>query len=143
MQSTSFGVIPAAASARREASAASPTPVSPGDTQQRVLIPLRWTIHSSEVSIIRDRSSLVTTFSGTWKPVARNSVRGIEPSPVAGWDGAEKISRPHPQSKGHGSRHHAGAEGRGPGRQAPSRRPETGPGPGEGARLGLRDSHDL
>src|SRR5215472_14116454 len=143
MQSMSLGVIPAATRARRDASAARLTPVSPGETQKRVLIPLRWTIHSSDVSIIRDRSSLVTTFSGTWKPVARNSVRGIEPSPVAGWAGAEKISRPHPQSKGHGSRHLAGAERRRSERQAPSRRPETGAGCRQAQRFGLRDSYDV
>src|SRR3989442_4014210 len=40
-------------------------------------MPLRWVIHSSDVSIICDRSSLVTTRSGTWNAVAMNSVRGI------------------------------------------------------------------
>src|SRR4029077_6997810 len=55
----------------------SEAPVSPSDTQCRVRIPERWMIHSSEVSMMCARSSLVTTRSGTWNPVAMNSVRGI------------------------------------------------------------------
>src|SRR5437773_9251613 len=77
MQSKSVGLMPAFARACRAACRASVTPVSPSDTQYRVLIPERWVIHSSEVSMICERSSLVTTRSGTWNPVAMNSVRGI------------------------------------------------------------------
>src|SRR5712692_5517651 len=65
------------ASACSDACRASEAPVSPSDTQCRVRIPERWLIHSSEVSMMRERSSLVTTRSGTWNPVAMNSVRGI------------------------------------------------------------------
>src|SRR5256712_9718325 len=77
MQSRSDAFMPALASACRVARRASVAPVSPSDTQCRVLIPERWVIHSSEVSMICARSSLVTTRSGTWNPVAMNSVRGI------------------------------------------------------------------
>src|SRR5256712_11316630 len=77
MQSRSDAFMPALASACRVARRASVAPVSPSDTQCRVLIPERWVIHSSEVSMICERSSLVTTRSGTWNPVAMNSVRGI------------------------------------------------------------------
>src|SRR5205823_9523565 len=77
MQSSSEAFMPAFASAWRDARRASVTPVSPSDTQCRVLIPERGVIHSSEVSMIADRSSFVTTRSGTWNPVAMNSVRGI------------------------------------------------------------------
>src|SRR5881409_2354164 len=77
MQSRSAGFMPARASAWWAASRASVAPVSPSDTQWRVLIPERWLIHSSDVSIMVERSSLVTTRSGTWNPVAMNSVRGI------------------------------------------------------------------
>src|SRR5256885_16161672 len=77
MQSKSVGLMPAFASACRAACRASVAPVSPSDTQYRVLIPERWVIHSSEVSMICERSSLVTTRSGTWNPVAMSSVRSI------------------------------------------------------------------
>src|SRR2546425_1789298 len=77
MQSRSAAFMPALASACSAACRASVTPVSPSDTQYRVLIPVRWVIHSSEVSMSCERSSLVTTRSGTWNPVAMNSVRGI------------------------------------------------------------------
>src|SRR2546427_4259861 len=73
MQSRSAGVRSALASAFSEASFARLAPVSPFATQYRVWMPLRWTIHSSEVSIIRARSSLLTTRAGTWKPVAMNT----------------------------------------------------------------------
>src|SRR6267154_1486379 len=77
MQSRSPGFMPAFASACRAARRARVAPVSPSDTQCRALIPDRWVIHSSDVSMIFERSSLVTTRSGTWNPVAMNSVRGI------------------------------------------------------------------
>src|SRR3977135_1510515 len=77
MQSRSAAFMPALASACSDACRASVAPVSPSDTQCRVLIPERWVIHSSEVSMMPARSSLVTTRSGTWNPVAMNSVRGI------------------------------------------------------------------
>src|SRR6266566_2246282 len=77
MQSWSVAFMPAFARACSAACRASVTPVSPSDTQWRVLMPERWVIHSSEVSMICARSSLVTTRSGTWNPVAMNSVRGI------------------------------------------------------------------
>src|SRR5207247_10358384 len=40
-------------------------------------LPEGWGIHSAEVSMMCERLSLVTTRSGTWNPVAMNSVRGI------------------------------------------------------------------
>src|SRR5207249_155256 len=78
MQSRSAACMPARSSAWHVASRASETPVSPSDTQWRVLIPERCAIHSSDVSIMRERSSFETTRSGTWKPVAMNSVRGMD-----------------------------------------------------------------
>src|SRR5438094_355363 len=77
MQSRSDALMPALASACSVARRASVAPGSPSDTQCRALIPERWVIHSSEVSMMCERSSLVTTRSGTWNPVAMNSVRGI------------------------------------------------------------------
>src|SRR5256884_2468472 len=92
MQSRSVGWRRALARALSAAAFASPTPVSPGPTQYRVLIHERCTIHSSDVSIIPARSSLVTRREGTWKPVARNSVRGIGLRPF----GKERRFRPPP-----------------------------------------------
>src|SRR3989442_3704350 len=67
-------------------------------------MPLRCAIHSSEVSITCARSSLVTQRAGTWKPVAMNSVRRIDPRGgwylVAGRERLGKISPPAEQSKG-------------------------------------------
>src|SRR3989475_5824601 len=77
MQSRFVAFMPAFARACSAACRASVTPVSPSDTQWRVLMPERWAIHSSEVSMICARSSLVTTRSGTWNPVAMNWVRGM------------------------------------------------------------------
>src|SRR5437667_6353844 len=57
MQSRSAAFMPALASACRVARRASVAPVSPSDTQCRVLIPERWVIHSSEVSMMCERSS--------------------------------------------------------------------------------------
>ena len=69
----------AISSACRVAASARSTPVSPSRTQRRSWIPVRVRIHSSLVSMIRERSSLVTTRSGTAKPVPRKRVRGIPP----------------------------------------------------------------
>jgi hypothetical protein len=77
MQSSCDAFMPALASACSDALRANVAPVSPSETQYRVLIPDRWVIHSSDVSMISDRSSFDTTRSGTWNPVAMNSVRGI------------------------------------------------------------------
>src|SRR5512139_2045065 len=52
----------------------------PGSTQRRSLIPVRWVIHSSDVSIRVESQSLVTTRSGTWVPIAAKTVRGMAPS---------------------------------------------------------------
>ena len=75
----SLACIPACVSARRVASAARDEQVVPGSTQRRSLIPVRCMIHSSDVSMSLDRSSLVTTRGGTKNPVAMNSVRGMDP----------------------------------------------------------------
>src|SRR5213076_2684064 len=61
MQSSSEAFMPAFASAWRDARRASVTPVSPSDTQCRVLIPERGVIHSSEVSMIDDLSAIMDT----------------------------------------------------------------------------------
>src|SRR2546422_6215139 len=127
MQSRSAGFMPARASAWWAASRASVAPVSPSDTQWRVLIPERWLIHSSDVSIMVERSSFVTTRSGTWNPVAMNSVRGMGPF-LARNRRREKISPATRQSKGvHGSHGHACAVRRRARGAAPARRPAHGP----------------
>src|SRR2546422_943469 len=131
MQSRSAGFMPARASAWWVASRASVAPVSPSDTQWRVLIPERWLIHSSDVSIMVERSSFVTTRSGTWNPVAMNSVRGMGPF-LARNRRREKISPATRQSKGvHGSHGHACAVRRRARGAAPARRPAQGPGRGD------------
>src|SRR5438132_1995715 len=89
-------------------------------------MPLRCTIHSSDVSINCARSSLVTTRSGTWNAVAMNSVRGIAVPcgrKVIGQDFA-----PGPPKQGsHGSRSHPRAIRRRAGRAAPPRCPQERP----------------
>src|SRR6266480_2884292 len=86
-------------------------------------MPLRCTIHSSEVSISCARSSLLTTRSGTWNAVAMNSVRGIAVPcgrKVIGQDFA-----PGPPKQGsHGSRSHPRAIRRRAGRAPPPRCPQ-------------------
>ena len=64
MKSTSAGVMPAAFSARRAACSASEELVSSGAAMWRRSMPVRVRIHSSLVSIVFARSSLVTIFSG-------------------------------------------------------------------------------
>jgi len=61
--------IPASANAPTEASSARSEVVVPASTQCRCLIPVRWVIHSSDVSIIPARSPLVTTRGGRWLPM--------------------------------------------------------------------------
>src|SRR5258708_18809656 len=121
----SEGARPALARALSEASRASETPVSPSDTQGRVLMPLRCTIHSSDVFMILARSSLVTTRAGTWKPVARNAVRGI------GLRAVGSCARLRAAAKlptlAHGSPRHQAAIRRHPQREASPRRLEEGP----------------
>src|SRR2546427_8695476 len=135
MQSRSGGVRSAWASAFSEASFARLAPVSPFATQARVWMPLRWTIHSSEVSIIRARSSLLTRREGTWKPVAMNSVRDIRafrtsripPDRGCGIGGTGEDFAPAPPKQGsHGSREHPPAVRRHRPRPAPPGRPQGG-----------------
>src|SRR6185503_8039826 len=80
--SRSAGVRPAAFSARSVAAWASPAPVSPSRTQRRSWLPVRVRIHSSLVSMSWERSSLVTTRSGTANPVPRKRARIMI---VPGW----------------------------------------------------------
>ena len=68
IRSSSSGLTPAASSARPAALAAMSVLLSVVQTC-RSLTPTRLVIHSSEVSTIRDRSSLVITFSGRKLPV--------------------------------------------------------------------------
>src|SRR5207245_364829 len=78
-----------------------------------------------------ERSSFVTTRSGTWNPVAMNSVRGMGPF-LARNRRREKISPATCQSKGvHGSHGHACAVRRRARGAAPARRPAQGPGRGD------------
>src|SRR2546427_1606672 len=62
-------------------------------------MPVRWVIHSSDVSISWARSSLVTTRSGTWNAVAMNSVRSIAVPCEEGVTGQDFAPSP-PKSKG-------------------------------------------
>src|SRR3954451_442560 len=69
IRSSSEAAMPAESSALRAAAVASDAVVSPSPAMRRSLIPVRWTIHSSLVSTIFDRSSLVSRFSGRALPV--------------------------------------------------------------------------
>ncbi len=64
MMSRSSGVMPASASARFVASMARSLVACSGFAIRRSLIPVRETIHSSEVSSIRSKSAFVSTTSG-------------------------------------------------------------------------------
>src|SRR5216117_690027 len=127
MQSRSEGLSEALASAFRVAARARLAPVSPSETQCRVRIPERCLIHSSEVSIIRESSSLVTTRSGTWNPVAMNSVRGIA-VPCGRRPMGQDFAPGPPKQGSHGSRSHPRAVRRRAGRAAPPRRSQAGAG---------------
>src|SRR6059058_5895376 len=127
MQSRSEGLSEARASAFRVAARARLAPVSPSETQCRVRIPERCLIHSSEVSIIRDSSSLVTTRSGTWNPVAMNSVCGIA-VPCGRRPMGQDFAPGPPKQGSHGSRSHPRAVRRRAGRAAPPRRSQAGAG---------------
>src|SRR5881628_2834282 len=115
MESRSEGWSEARASAFRVAARARLAPVSPSETQCRVRIPERCLIHSSEVSIIRDSSSLVTTRSGTWNPVAMNSVCGIA-VPCGRRPMGQDFAPGPPKQGSHGSRSHPRAVRRRAGR---------------------------
>ena len=65
MASMSSGFHPAWSRARRVARWAISALPSPGSTQWRSWMPVRWTIHSSVVSMSVVNSWLVTTRSGT------------------------------------------------------------------------------
>src|SRR4051812_29732241 len=69
IRSRSFGSMPAASMALRAAAAPRVAVDSPGPAMRRSRMPVRWTIHSSLVSTIRDSSSLVRRFSGSALPV--------------------------------------------------------------------------
>src|SRR5262245_42165829 len=69
MQSTWSAVSPAASSARWQATSARSDDACSGAAIRRSRIPVRSTIHSSEVSTMRSRSALVSRFSGTYIPV--------------------------------------------------------------------------
>src|SRR5947199_381693 len=127
MQSRSEGLSEALASAFRVAARARLAPVSPSETQCRVRIPERCLIHSSEVSIIRESSWLVTTRSGTWNPVAMNSVRGIA-VPCGRRPMGQDFAPGPPKQGSHGSRSHPRAVRRRAGRAAPPRRSQAGAG---------------
>src|SRR6266571_3140556 len=105
MQSRSEGWSEARASAFSVAARARLAPVSPSETQCRVRMPERCVIHSSDVSIIRDSSSLVTTRSGTWNAVAMNSVCGIA-VPCGRRSIGQDFAPGPPKQGSHGSRSH-------------------------------------
>src|SRR6266571_3614212 len=128
MQSRSAGWSWARASALRVASHARPTPVSPSETQWRVLIPERWVIHSSEVSISCARSTLETTRAGTWNAVAMNSVRGMGLSLREIGAGGRFRPRAAKCKGDHGSHGQPRAVRRCARGAAPARRPAEGPG---------------
>ena len=61
--------------ARRDASTAMDTVDSSSPTMWRSLIPVRLVIHSSDVSIIRSKSALVSILSGTYAPTPAIAAR--------------------------------------------------------------------
>src|SRR5512140_3521883 len=81
MASMSLAFQPAASSAFWAAWSARSEAPTPGVTQRRSLMPVRWVIHSSLVSMSRVSSSLVTTRSGTAVPSAAMTVRGMRRAP--------------------------------------------------------------
>jgi hypothetical protein len=64
----SSGSMPAVRIARIEATAAIEAVVSWAAATRRSRIPVRWTIQSSDVSTIRSRSALVSTWLGAYRP---------------------------------------------------------------------------
>ena len=68
MQSRSVATSPAFVSALRAAATAMSLVGSSGAAMCRSFIPVRVTIHSSDVSNIFSRSAFVRTFAGTWCP---------------------------------------------------------------------------
>ena len=67
-RSRSAGSTPAWARAARAAGSAMSESASSSRATRRSRIPVRATIHSSEVSTIRDSSSFVRTYSGAFAP---------------------------------------------------------------------------
>src|SRR5512139_4294829 len=84
---TSLGVIPARTIATRAASVPRPEVPFPGSAYRRSRIPVRWTIHSSDVSMRRVRSSFRTTREGTARPVPRILAPRMSLSPLQDQDG--------------------------------------------------------
>src|SRR5215217_4468566 len=100
MASISPGFTPAMSIALRLACSPSSVPVSPSVIQRRSCIPVRVRIHSSVVSMSSDSSWLVTTRSGTAKPVPRKRVRCIGlPGVGRLWQGAY-VALPKGESQG-------------------------------------------
>ncbi len=85
--SSSSGLTPGALAARsRWPRGSASRRVCSGPAMRRSRMPVRSTIHSSEVSSIRARSWLVTTRGGTAVPTLASSAkgRGIMPAPPSG-----------------------------------------------------------
>mmetsp|Transcript_112582 Transcript_112582/g.305655 ORF Transcript_112582/g.305655 Transcript_112582/m.305655 type:complete len:338 (+) Transcript_112582:626-1639(+) len=80
---TSSGDTFAFSIARRPASAAIVTSDSSGRMMWRRLIPVRWKIHSSLVSMTSERSSLVTTLEGAADPVPAMAMPATAPMSAA------------------------------------------------------------
>src|SRR5262245_15349675 len=78
IRSRSSGLSLAAASARFPASKAMSDVASPSAAYRRSLIPVRWTIHSSEVSTIFSNQAFGTTRAGTYEPVPAMPTRTRE-----------------------------------------------------------------
>ena len=78
IRSRSSGRSFAAASARFPASYAMSDVASPSAAHRRSLIPVRWTIHSSDVSTIFSKYELGTTRAGTYEPVPAMPTRTRE-----------------------------------------------------------------
>ena len=69
IRSMSAGPTPASSMARSAAARARSELFSSSATKRRSRMPVRWVIHSSLVSMMRAKSSLLITRSGTYEPV--------------------------------------------------------------------------
>jgi hypothetical protein len=76
---TASASIPAAASARRAASVASVAVVSPSPAMWRKRMPVRSTIHSSDVSTVSVSSAFETRRFGNAEPVPAMTARLVIP----------------------------------------------------------------
>mmetsp|Transcript_58163 Transcript_58163/g.138451 ORF Transcript_58163/g.138451 Transcript_58163/m.138451 type:complete len:209 (+) Transcript_58163:632-1258(+) len=92
--STSSGSMPAESNACLAASTEMDARLSPAPTTHRRRMPVRCVIHSSLVSTISDKSSLLTTASGTALPVPAILIPATAPVPPLGAVNARRTMTP-------------------------------------------------